>query len=111
MQIVEKQGNKGDFGGRRARFSVRDIGLAAFLFLKGCQLVNYFMDSHRRVVFQFEGDSQTLRKWEEAYRVEAEESKVPARKFYEAYMNIRSLAISIARQAEEVRARKSDLFD
>jgi hypothetical protein len=96
---------------QRTRFSVRDVGLAAFLFLKGFPLVNYFMDSHRRVVFQFEGNYKDLRRWEEAYRVEAEDSKVPARKFYEAYMNIRSLAISIARQAEEARARKSDLFD
>lgn len=96
---------------QRARFSVRDIGLAAFLFLNGVTLVNYFMDRHRRVVFQFEGDPQTLRKLEEAYRVEADESKVPARKFYEAYMNIRSLAIAIARQAEEARARKPALFD
>jgi hypothetical protein len=96
---------------QRARFSVRDIGLAAFLFLKGFTLVNYFMDSHRRVVFQFEGNLKDLRKLEEAYRIEAEESKVPARKFYEAYMNIRSLAIAIARQAEEARARKSNLFD
>jgi len=94
-----------------ARYEVRDIGLAAYFYLKGFRLVSYFVGSQRRVNFVFEGDYNQLRAAEEEYRLNKDESKVPARKFYEAYMNIRSLAISLARQYEDAeKQRRNDVF-
>ena len=98
--------------GKMVRYEVRDIGLAAYFMLRGFKLVTYFVDNKRRVNFVFEGDPNQLRMAEEDYRMMKEESKVPARQFYETYMNIRSLAISLARQVEEtVRHHRNSVFD
>ncbi len=53
-----------------------------------------------RALLVFEGNKDLLKAAEEEYRLQLDASKVPARAFYETYMNLRSLLISIARTME-----------
>lgn len=82
------------------RFETRDIGLAAYLKLKGFKLVGW-RGSGNRILFVFETpDLNLIKEAEQEYRLDAEESKVVARQFFETYMNLRSLMLAAAREME-----------
>lgn len=43
-------------------FKTNDLGTAAFLLIKGCELSNAYINSHKVFVFEFAGDVEKNRK-------------------------------------------------
>lgn len=43
-------------------FIIHDLGTAAYLMLKGCKLVNIYINEKKVYVFEFDGDEEKLKK-------------------------------------------------
>ena len=84
---------------KQGRIEVRDMGLAAYLKLRGFRLTKWHAEG-KKVVFVFEGDFNALKEAQEDYLYGTDRSLVIARDFYEIYMNLRSLMIVAAKALE-----------